>query len=58
MSLLWGVDTVEEYFILFFEISLVIIFLTGCLAYMIVLMVYYIVLSIYKRDTSYLFEKS
>lgn len=58
MSLLWGVDTVEEYFILFFEISLVIIFLIGCLLYMIVMMVYYIALSIYKRDTKYLFEKS
>jgi hypothetical protein len=58
MSLLWGVDTVEEYFILFFEIILVIIFLIGCLLYMIVMMVYYIALSIYKRDTKYLFEKS
>jgi len=58
MSLIWGVDTFQEYAILFIEVIALIFFLILCLLYMIVMMVYYIALSIYKRDTKYLFEKS
>ena len=57
MSLIWGVDTFQEYAILFIEVIALIFFLILCLLYAIGMMVYYIALSIYKRDTKYLFEK-